>query len=126
MGKLMLADSLPDEFQRAIQLAIDEKIPLAEAQRQVSGATHAGLAAYLFGLWGLPAAIVEAVAFHDSPEKSDLKKFSALTAVHVANALTDESESSKLDLDYLDAIGVADRLDDWRDTALELQQEAAA
>jgi len=126
MGKLMLADSLPEEFQRAIQLAIDEKIPLAEAERQVSGATHAGLAAYLFGLWGLPAAIVEAVAFHDSPEKSDLKKFSALTAVHVANALIDESGSSSLDLDYLDAIGVADRLDDWRDTALELEQEAVA
>jgi len=31
-----------------------------------------------------------------------------------------------MDLDYLAAIGVAGRLDDWRDTAMELQQAAAA
>jgi HD-like signal output (HDOD) protein/ActR/RegA family two-component response regulator len=123
MGKLMLADSLPEEFQKALQLADDEKISLGKAELQVIGATHAGLAAYLFGLWGLPAPIVEAVAFHDTPEKTDLKKFSALTAVHVANALTDEAEGSGLDLDYLGTIGVSDRLDDWRETARELELE---
>ena len=108
MGKLMLADSLP------------------KAELEIFGATHTGLAAYLFGLWGLPAAIVEAVAFHHTPEKSDLKKFSALTAVHVANALCDESEAANLNLDYLAQIGVADRLDDWRDTAAELAMEQVA
>jgi HD-like signal output (HDOD) protein len=91
----------------------------------VFGATHAGLAAYLFGLWGLPAAIVEAVAFHHTPEKSDLKKFSALTAVHVANALCDEAEAGNLNLDYLAQIGVTGRLADWRDTAAELALESA-
>ena len=121
MGKLMLADALPAEFQKALDLAEAEKISLSEAEVQVFGATHTGLAAYLFGLWGLPAAIVEAVAFHDAPEKSDLKKSSALTAVHVANALTDGSLTPALNLDYLTEIGVADRLDDWRDTASELE-----
>jgi HD-like signal output (HDOD) protein len=93
---------------------------------EIFGATHAGLAAYLFGLWGLPAAIVEAVAFHHTPEKSELKKFSALTAVHVANALAEESQAVGLNLDYLAAIGVAHRLDDWQDTAAELQAEQFA
>jgi HD-like signal output (HDOD) protein len=126
MGKLMLADSLPDEFQKAFMLAGAEKIPLAEAELEVFGATHTGLAAYLFGLWGLPAAIVEAVAFHQTPEKSEVKHFSALTAVHVANALADESDAAGLNLDYLNEIGVADRLDDWRETAEELQAEQFA
>ena len=126
MGKLMLADSLPKEFEKALTLAEKEKIPLPEAELEIFGATHTGLAAYLFGLWGLPAAIVEAVAFHHTPEKSDLKKFSALTAVHVANALCDESEAANLNLDYLAQIDVADRLDDWRDTAAELAMEQAA
>jgi HD-like signal output (HDOD) protein len=101
MGKLMLADSLPDEFEKALALADEEKIPLPVAELEIFGATHAGLAAYLFGLWGLPAAIVEAVAFHHEPEKSDLKQFSALTAVHVANALCDEIQAGSLNLDYL-------------------------
>jgi HD-like signal output (HDOD) protein len=126
LGMLMLADSLPDEFQKALALAGQKKIPLPAAELEIFGATHTGLAAYLFGLWGLPAAIVEAVAFHHTPEKSDLKKFSALTAVHVANALCDKSEASNLNLDYLAQIGVAERLDDWRDTAAELASEQSA
>jgi len=126
MGKLMLADSLPDEFQQALTLANEEQILLTQAELKIFGATHTGLAAYLFGLWGLPAAIVEAVAFHHAPEKSDLKQFSALTAVHVANALADEAEAASLNLDYLAEIGVVNRLDDWRDTAAELAMEAAA
>ncbi len=81
IGQLMLADSLPDEFEKALALAETEKISLPEAELEVFGATHTGLAAYLFGLWGLPAAIVEAVAFHHDPVKSDLKEFTALTAV---------------------------------------------
>ena len=126
MGKLMLADSLPDEFQRALVLAQAEKIPLAAAELEIFGATHAGLAAYLFGLWGLPAAIVEAVAFHQTPELSEVKIFSALTAVHAANALADGSDGATLNLDYLAEIGVADRLDDWRDTVGELRAESFA
>ncbi len=88
MGKLMLANSLPDKYAEALALAKSERMPPPEAEMAVLGATHAGLAAYLLGLWGLPAAIVEAVAFHHSPEQSELKQCSALTAVHVANVLS--------------------------------------
>jgi len=123
MGKLMLADALPDEFANALALASAENIPLAQAEMEIFGATHAGLAAYLLGQWGLPAAMVEAVAFHHSPEKSDLKEFSALTAVHVANALANEGGIERLNLDYLKEIGAAERLQDWRNTAKGLEME---
>jgi HD-like signal output (HDOD) protein len=116
MGKLMLADSLPDEFQKALALAAERQVPLFEAEMEIFGATHAGLAAYLLGLWGLPAAIVEAVAFHHTPEKSTHPHFSPLTAVHVANGLEHElaGENFNVDHDYLAKIGVANRLDEWR------------
>jgi HD-like signal output (HDOD) protein len=123
MGKLMLADSLPEEFGRALALAADEKIPLSQAEQEIFGATHAGLAAYLLGLWGLPVTIVEAVAYHHTPEKSDLKRCSALTAVHVANAFYDDTGTAPLNEEYLAGIGVANRLDDWRDTAVDLQMQ---
>jgi len=126
MGQLMLASSLPDEFEKALQLSKQEKIPLRAAEMEIFGATHTGLAAYLFGLWGLPAPIIEAVAFHHTPEKSDLKKFSPLTAIHVANALCDESDAGNLNLAYLEEIGCANRLDVWREIAAESQAEQAA
>jgi len=125
MGKLMLADSLPDEFQKALVFAEVENIPLPEAELQIFGATHTGLAAYLLGLWGLPAAIVEAVAFHHTPEKSGHKKFSALTAVHVANALCDPADADNLKLSYLAQLGVADRLETWRQIAVAQELESA-
>ena len=125
IGKLMLAENLPAEFQRALTLAGEKNIPLHEAELEIFGATHAGVAAYLLGLWGLPAPVVEAVAFHHAPEKSDLKKFSPLTAVHVANVLVAEAApemrpgAGPLNLDYLVKIGMAGRLDAWRALATE-------
>ncbi|HEV2694058.1 MAG TPA: response regulator [Verrucomicrobiae bacterium] len=123
MGQLMLASSLPDEFGKALALAAQEKIPLPRAEMEIFGATHTGLAAYLFALWGLPAPIVEAVAFHHTPEKSDLKKFGPLTAIHVANALCDESDADSLNLAYLEELGLTARLDVWREAAAELHAE---
>jgi HD-like signal output (HDOD) protein/ActR/RegA family two-component response regulator len=116
IGKLMLADSLPREFQEALTQAMDTHRPLPEVEAQIFGATHAGLAAYLLGLWGLPAPIVEAVAFHHQPEMSSNHHFSPLTAVHAANALEHELDGldSDLNLEYLTRVGVADRLDAWR------------
>jgi HD-like signal output (HDOD) protein len=127
MGKLMLADSLPDEFQKALSLAAERQVPLFEAEMEIFGTTHAGLAAYLLGLWGLPAAIVEAVAFHHTPEKSTNPHFSPLTAVHVANGLEHElaGENFNVDHDYVAKIGVANRLDEWR-SEVEKSSEAKA
>ena len=114
IGKLMLADNLPNEFREAMALARAEQIPLAQAEQRVLGATHAGLAAYLLGLWGLPAPIVEAVALYEEPRRSELKQFSALTAVHVANVLCGESDGATLDMEYLAEIGMAERVEEWR------------
>jgi putative nucleotidyltransferase with HDIG domain len=116
IGKLMLAHSLPAEFQSALSLAATNNVPLHEAERDVFGTTHAELAAYLLGLWGLPATMVEAVAFHHAPERSAHQQFSPLTAVYVANALEHEAagEKSCLKHEYLAKIGMENRLDSWR------------
>jgi HD-like signal output (HDOD) protein len=116
LGKLMLAENLPSEFETALKLAKEQNIPLYDAEKQVFGATHSGLAGYLFALWGLPAAVVEAVAFHHDPERSSYKKFSALTAVHAANALCNDTTMQE---DYLRGIGMLDQAEDWKEVAAE-------
>jgi HD-like signal output (HDOD) protein len=120
-GKLMLAHSIPDQFQKALILAAEKHLPLHEAELEILGATHAGAAAYLLGLWGLPAPIVEAVAFHHTPGRSDLRTCGPLTAVHAANVLEHElaqtapyGRTSEIDPNYLEAIGIPDRLELWR------------
>lgn len=123
IGLLMLADSLPHELDEVLLIGKREKIPLREAEIAIFGAPHTALAAYLLGLWGLPAPIVEAVAFHQTPEKSSLKQFSALTAIHVANALCDESQQDSLNMDYLTELKVADRVDEWRDLAMASKEQ---
>jgi len=120
-GRLMLAQNLPQQCRQAATRAGERRIPLPEAEREIFGVTHAGVAAYLFGLWGLPAPMVQAVAFHLEPGKSGPGSFGPVAAVHVANVFTlgfsrDPSPGKPLalDLDYLSAAGVLNRLDDWR------------
>ena len=129
IGRLMLANSLPDPFTKASRLAVDKRVALHEAEKEVFGATHAGAAAYLLGLWGLPAPIVEAVAFHHTPSQSDVREFGPLTAVHVADVIEHDISGSHppgspepLDPDYLKAVGMLDNLDVWRNEAVEMLQ----
>jgi HD-like signal output (HDOD) protein len=127
VGKLMLAENLTDKFQQALALAAQRGIPSHEAEQEIFGATHAGAAAYLLGLWGLPAPIVEAVAFHHAPRCSDPPAFGPLTAVHAANVLEHELASTQsggrppaFDTDYLAALHLENRLEEWRAEALKL------
>ncbi|HTI97958.1 MAG TPA: response regulator [Dongiaceae bacterium] len=124
VGKLMLAASLPDLYQEAERHAVEQQVSLGAAETAVFGATHASVGAYLLGLWGLPATIIEAVAFHHTPRHSDMRVFGPLAAVHAADVL--EGEQSKIDRPmpiagfddiYLTALKVQDRLPPWRELA---------
>lgn len=126
LGKLMLADSMPERFQKSLVLANERSCASDQAEYEVFGADHAGVAGYLLSLWGLPVTMVEAVAFHHHPSRSDHPEFGTLTAVHVADVL--EHELSKeppayaapaLDREYLEKVGVLNRLDSWRTAVAE-------
>ena len=76
------------------------------------------ITAYLLGLWGLPCAVVEAVANHHEPTRVPHRRgFGVLEAVYVANCLFSNAE---MDADYLVRLGVQDRLEAWRELAAEL------
>jgi HD-like signal output (HDOD) protein/ActR/RegA family two-component response regulator len=82
------------------------------------GTSHAEVGAYLLGLWGIPASIVTGVAYHHRPAESGENAFTALTAVHTADALvsnfsSDISVIPGLDYSCLEAIGKIDRLPLW-------------
>jgi HD-like signal output (HDOD) protein/CheY-like chemotaxis protein len=116
-GQLILAANLPDDYAKILQTAEQQQVTISDAELMVLGATHAEVGAYLLGLWGLSNQIVEAVAFHHHPEQCGFREKSPLTFVHAGDALEHEIEGDGLDrmsLDYLNRLGMADKVDGWR------------
>ena len=99
----------------ALLLAAHDK-PLSE--------TTPAVGAFLAGLWGLPDAVVEAIARHRNPAQQDGGTFDPATAVHAARALLDErgtaEDALEIDLDHMARLGVAERLPIWRDSAADM------
>lgn len=76
------------------------------------GPDYAEAGAYLMGLWGLPMPIVEAVAYQKRPGQMKSGGFWVTGAVHVATSLV---AGSAPDEDYLRAVGMLDKLPQWRE-----------
>lgn len=123
IGQLILALNMPEPSAEIHQLENSSDLSLVEAENQVLGSNHARVGAYLLRLWGLPQPIVEAVAFHHDPRSCLSTEFTALTAVHLANgfeplaSVGEDGEPaalpSVLDIEYLEAVGVVDKLETW-------------
>ncbi len=127
VGKLILASNLPNIYAKVEGLRVDGGMSLTAAERELFGASHGETGAYLLGLWGLPESIVEAVAYHHHPRDAETPGFTALTLVHVANALAHEccptprvSSSDPLDRAYLESLGLDEAVDEWRAVARSL------
>jgi len=121
VGRLVLAVNFPDRYSAVVASASGRKLQLSDAEREEFGATHADAGAYLLGLWGLPVPVVEAIALHHSPSLCTHMEFSPLTAVHVANVLAHEYNSSlnigiplELDWEYLKLANVDQQIGVWR------------
>lgn len=121
-GKLILMLNFSDEYRQVMNLSAAETISMVESEQQVFGTTHAEAGAYLLGRWGLPSPVVEAIAYHHTPGSCQFDStdgFSALTAVHVANALAhhlpcpNDHIINLIDDEYLKRIGKTERLQEW-------------
>jgi HD-like signal output (HDOD) protein len=122
VGRVVLACNFDEQYQGAQSLARKQRVPFWEVEREIFGATHGEIGAYLLGLWGMPKELLEVAALHHVPSKSAHKNFSALTAVHIANVLAydaspdkEDSSAPLLDAEYLAALGLPTRLSAWRE-----------
>ncbi len=123
-GKLIFASALPELYTKAVRLAADELIPQWEAEDNIIGAGHAEIGAYLLGLWGLPAPIVEAVAWHHEPRRHDPNGSNVLAAIHVADFLESRRLPAshrhlvvKIDEPYVGSLGLNGRIEEWAEMA---------
>jgi HD-like signal output (HDOD) protein len=123
VGKLILVGYLGDMFSKALATAAREKKPVVDAERELIGVTHAEIGGYVLGLWGLPLPVVEAIAHHHQPTRTESGHFDLSCAVHVAARLAEEHiatsglSAEPLDVAYLTKLGVMDKLPAWRQMA---------
>jgi putative nucleotidyltransferase with HDIG domain len=111
IGYWVLAQECPQDLTRAVDLAAAEGIALHVAERQVIGASHAEIGAYLLGIWGLPYPVVEAVAYHHQPERVTQTEFDVLGALVIGHSLVAVDDTcvfsaavppdSRIDAEYL-------------------------
>jgi putative nucleotidyltransferase with HDIG domain len=94
IGYWILTQEAQDDLKSAADLSRRAGLTLEEAEKQVIGATHAEVGAYLLGIWGLPYAVIEAVAFHHNPLRVEQSGFDVLAAVAIAHSLVPEDETS--------------------------------
>ncbi len=131
-GKLVLANRFPDAYRRIAAQAARESLPLTLLESAEFGTSHPEVGAYLFGIWGLPTVVVEAVAFHHDPSAAGRSKFDVSGAVHIADVLAHEmttpandttGKRAVLDGAYLDTTGLVAKLPAWRVMAAGLVGE---
>jgi HD-like signal output (HDOD) protein len=85
VGKLILIDNFPQRFHAASQEARQAGAPLTPCLLREFHATPAQLAAYLLELWGLPGAVIRAVACQEHPERDPNGEFCLAAALYVAD-----------------------------------------
>jgi hypothetical protein len=121
LGKVILAANFDEQYHGAHTVARKQQVPLWEVEKDMFGASHGEIGAYLLGLWGMSQEVIRVAALHHHPIRSEDKTFTALTAVHVANALeyegspaTDELPLPQVDAIYVQHLGLEARVESWR------------
>lgn len=120
LGKLVMADTLPQEYRKVIEQSRHGNVPPAESECAVAKVSHAEVGGYLLGLWGFSDDIVQAVARHHSPGEAQDTDRPTIGVVHVANALDHDLVSvhphysrHPPDLAYLRKSGLEEKLPAW-------------
>lgn len=128
IGKLILATQAPEHLAEVMLICRETGQPMHVVELERYPFCHAHVGAYLLGLWGLPYPLVEAVAHHHTPSQVKQRAFDLLGGVYLANLLAHEQEppengnvpSCRIpDHAYLNELGVAGRLPEWRAMAAD-------
>ncbi|MCG7871397.1 MAG: response regulator [Candidatus Thiodiazotropha lotti] len=122
LGKLILASQNQDEYRRIVKQATQEILPLFETEAEALWCHHAGIGAYLMGLWGLPFSAVEAVAHHHNHEYQSIDRKDCLL-VYGANLLlhwlSDEQYRQHYDPQSLQSLLGDEEFNRWHKIAQE-------
>lgn len=67
IGKVVIADQLPQAREKICQMVKDEDLTMLEAERQVLGFGHDKINAWVAAAWGLPPSLSDGISYHHDP-----------------------------------------------------------
>ncbi len=86
VGKVVLDQFLHEEFCLALDHALDHKVPILEAEKQVIGAAHTDIGTLLAEKWNLPPHLGAVIEYHHSL-LNPVKFAQIVSIVHLADAI---------------------------------------
>ena len=117
IGKLVLAYANPSGFAAAHTRALADHMPDWQAEYCIFGNHHAEIGGCLLKLWGLPAAVIDAVSMHHTPHNSTEDRVGPVTLVHIADAVahagSKEGIATFLDVAHLKSLNLSEDIDYW-------------
>lgn len=134
IGRLLVASRAPDLCSAVYEEWQTRGRPRVDVEHELLNVTHAEVGAYLLGIWGLPQAVIQAVAWHHKREVDVSTYLDISLAVSIANRLVQDPEfpaemaasgpEQAIDLRHLAELGVEDRLPGWREMARKIKESS--
>lgn len=119
IGILVMMIGMPQEMDAVLRSAKGEPRAHHRLERELVGVSHAEVGAYLLGLWGLPFAVIEPIAYHHEPSKVSGEARAETTALrladHFAHAMLGDlgpGATSSMDADLAEALAARAELRD--------------
>ena len=126
-GKIILMGNAQEKYRKVRQFMVEYGYDVISAEREVFGTSHSEVGAYLLGIWGLPTAVVEAVAYHHHPEYHDVHNAPTASMTYLANRVErvfrEHNEESLHDLLEDEEISKFDLKFDLKDFIPEVQEK---
>ncbi len=94
LGRLMIAISLPDEFDRILAVQRAGGQPLESCEAELLDVTHSELSAAALARWNLPGPIQKAVLYHHRPQLDPARGASSILPLSHALAAANEIANS--------------------------------
>ena len=90
-GKVVLAQFRPEQFRKALDITVDESIPLFQAEQEIFGLDHAELGGLLAESWKLPVSLTNCIRNHHQPEvelEDECMRDTIYTANQIVNSIS--------------------------------------
>lgn len=91
IGKLIVAQRLPDEAKMISAETESSQRPEFEVEEEILGFNHSEVGGELMHGWSMPETLFESVAYHHTPKQAKVGVMEACL-IHIANIFTDEAE----------------------------------
>lgn len=125
LGALLLALGSGPAYGEVLSAVAAGGGELVELERAAFGVTHAEVGAYLLGVWGLPAPLIETVAHHHEPDRLEHDDRDVVLAVHVASVFADAATGQRGSLVAPEVeAALGGRLTVWRAQAEQVLRDA--